>query len=261
MGRKMHEWSASASALLDWLRARVTRDMLLSISGLDYGCDSAEHHAALVDIWATGLLPPTLQYFPREVVSLGRWSGGRDVDHLQRAWCCAILAICPDGTGAEHDLVDIAPGLVDSCLALGSDASSRAGQLLAWRCETALSAFGGDDPSDEEVDEAADPSALLALLLLSVAADLDNRRTAVLTRMLAEHPWCDSAGLARMVADSVVADLWDDLIGRILVPARRADAGLDRLVNSLGYSRPVGSDIGRPEKTLTGLAIVTDGVL
>jgi hypothetical protein len=230
--RRVEGWQPSASALLDWLRPRVTRDMLSSIAELDHGWRASENLAALLDIRTTGLLPRELGRFaggPGEVLSLAR----EHADNLERAWCCTQLCLCPDATGMEHGIANVAPGLVDSCIALGSDAPFLAEQLLAWYCETDP-LNPADAPGDDgDPDDAAEPSALLALLLLRAADDPADPRVAAVTELLLGHPWCPLTVLAECLAREVRGGLWKTLVERILVPTRRAHSAIDRLLDAL----------------------------
>jgi hypothetical protein len=128
---------ASPSALLDWLRARVTPANLARIAAADRGEDADAHRAALERICASGRVPPELGWIPGEVVSLIRWSAGDgEAHHLERALACALLCLAVEG----DDLAATAPRLVESCLALGPDAADGAARLLAWCAETAAPA-------------------------------------------------------------------------------------------------------------------------
>ena len=137
-------------------------------------------------------------------MALRRWSAGDDVDHVERAWCCTLLALDGD------DLDDVAAGLVDSCLALG--VPSLAEQFLAWIWSTS------DWPP---------VSGLFALLLLRAAQDPADPRIDTLVTMIREQPHDDF-----FYTESVVAELWADLANRILppgvMPLRAADADPDR---------------------------------
>jgi len=216
--RRLEGWSASATSLWDWLRPRVGKDRLAVIAGADYGQDAARHLAALADIVETGLVPRQLGWYPGEVVELFRWSTGERVDHLSRAFCCTLLAIVPGDDSFENT----APQLVGSVLALGPEATERAQELLAWRCETS--------------EEGPDAAALLALVLLCTAADPDDPRIARLVEELEGHPWIDPRALGIVLRQSVVPNLWKDLFEDILQPARGRPP-IDALLAGLGHGR------------------------
>ena len=231
-------WQSSASALFEWLRARIIRDHLIRIAEADYGTDFDKHLAALEDIWTTGLLPRQLPWHPAEVLQLRRWQDGERTDHLERAWCCTLLAITPQDEG----LANIVPGLVDSCLVLGRDAPqvpALAGQLLSWICQTDElpdpAQDGGSHPDPDEVD----PYALLGLLLLRGHADPPDTGVDLLARMILELP--DRA--AAILADSLRADrcvrgpLWAELVDTNLGPLRAGRPAVDHLVALLADAR------------------------
>jgi hypothetical protein len=202
--RSLPGWSATPAPLFDFLRARVSTEVLAHISTADYGENEEDNLAALVDIWTTGLVPRQLPWIPHEVLALRRWAGGDDVDHVERAWCCTLLAL--DG----EDLDSVAAGLVDSCLALG--VPSLAEHFLAWIWSTS------DWPP---------VSGLFALLLLRAAQDPADPRIDTLVTMIREQPPDDF-----FYTESVVAELWADLANRILppgvMPLRAADEDPDR---------------------------------
>jgi len=202
--RSLPGWSATPAPLFDFLRARVSTEVLAHISTADYGENEEDNLAALVDIWTTGLIPRQLPWIPHEVLALRRWAGGDDVDHVERAWCCTLLAL--DG----EDLDSVAAGLVDSCLALG--VPSLAEQFLAWIWSTS------DWPP---------VSGLFALLLLRAAQNPADPRIDTLLAMIREQPHDDF-----FYTESVVAELWADLANRVLppglMPLRAADADPDR---------------------------------
>jgi len=219
-------WELSANRLFDWLRDRVSPEILDRIAGADYGDDHDKHLAALLDIWTTGLLPLELGWHPGEVLRLGRWAAGERVDHLERAWCCTILWFLP----GSHEQEDTAPGLIASCLALGGQAPALAEQMFAWHCSSDQA--GEVDP--EEEDEGANPVALVSLLLLRAAADPGDPRVGQLHRMLVDHPWCGPSILIDMIATSITG-LWAGLIDDILVPARAEHPAVDQVLRYLGY--------------------------
>src|SRR5262249_41371336 len=80
------------AGLFDWLRARAGASALAHIAQADYGHGAAKHLAALQDICASGLVPRPLAWQPHEVLALTRWTRGADVDHLERALACTLLA-------------------------------------------------------------------------------------------------------------------------------------------------------------------------
>lgn len=154
-------WMQDAGALLEWLRPRITEPMLLAIAEADGGYDVDEHLAALRGIVGCGRVPVPLEWEPREALELSQWVEGLDVDHVQRAFCGAVLCLAelgpePGGVGA---LVDRLAVLLESCAILGAEVLAHAEGLLVALME-----------SDEcETDERA--FAALGLLLAAVQRD------------------------------------------------------------------------------------------
>ncbi|MEO8878189.1 MAG: hypothetical protein ABI461_21530, partial [Polyangiaceae bacterium] len=125
-------WTSSPSDLFDWLRPRMTAEQLTVIAKSDYGMDEKEHFAALDSICKSGLLPFELGWEPLEVCCLTRWSRGDEVDHFNRALCCVLLSLA----ASDNELISTGPPLIESCLALGEDASLCCERLLVWKYET-----------------------------------------------------------------------------------------------------------------------------
>jgi hypothetical protein len=219
--RRLEGWEGSASGLLDWLRTRVPRDALEAMAQADYGWKAKESLASLADICATGIVPRRPESHVREVLELTRWASGDRVDHLTRAFACALICLWDDIDG----LASTAAILVESCLALGAEASALAAQLFTWRCET-------EDP-EEDHDDGIQPVPLLALVVLAVAADPLDARIAPLVRTVEENPWCSPAVLAGILDDTVRADLWRELFDRVLVPARSRNPAIGVLVDRI----------------------------
>lgn len=226
--RHVDGWPPSASALFDWLRERMTLDILTSISEADYGMGVEENLEALLDIRTTGLVPRQLPWNPGEVLALRRWSRGEDVDHLERAWCCNLLMMYD-----EHDVENTAPALVESCLALGGEAPALAEQFLTWRWTTDHPGYDGP----VEVD-AGDPVSPVALLILCVATEPADPRIGELVRTILEHPEFPPEELGSLLSKgSIMSKQWIDLIQRILIPVRTAQPAVDELVSALGSTR------------------------
>jgi hypothetical protein len=223
--RSLPGWHSTPAPLFDWLRARISPETLDRIAEANYGADIEDNHAALLDIVSTGLVPHRLLWHPREVIALTRWSNGENVDHVERAWCCTLL--CLDG----DDLENVAPGLIESCLALGGTVPEFAEQLLAWVCET-------DETVPAPGGGAAWPTlALYALLLLRAAQAPADPRVARLVSMILDSDPGQPGSLFRW---SQLTDLWNELGERILVPLRPTRPDVDRVLHAVGW--PVAED-------------------
>ena len=225
--RTLPGWETSASDLFDWLRARATPEVLTHIAKADYGMDFDKHLAALRDICETGLVPRTLGWEPHEVLALTRWSTGENVDHLARALSCTLLCLPPDNM---DDLVTNGAILAESCLALGPEASHLAERFFAWRSETEADV---EDPEDDDVGP-EQPVALLLLYLLRTAAVPDDPRLEGLAKMLTDHPTYELLNVAVWMEESLRADLWTDLVDRVLVPMASDHPPTARVLHALG---------------------------
>jgi hypothetical protein len=197
------------------------------VAEYDYGYRADLNVDVLDDIRRTGLVPAWLPFATTEVLGLGRWEEGPGVDHVERAWCCALLCLYT-GLGA-NDLDECAPVLVESCLALGPEPAAAAEALFAWLAEADhhFSEYWWDPR-----DDGPNAVALLALLLLRVAADPHDRRIGDLARLVLTSGRCGPDGPAGLLR-STRAGLWRELVDRVLVPARTGDPDLGGLVDRL----------------------------
>lgn len=191
-------WGTSASALFDWLRSRLPDATLIRIANSDYHMDAPKHLGALRDIVRTGLLPRELGWEPHEVLALSRWATGESVDHLERAFCCIVLCLAPQG-GDELETNGVI--LAESCLALGVEASDRAEQLFAW-CATSS-------------DEPESTIALLLLLLVRASTTPDDPRLEALAATLLRRDDPPVALLAPSVLVSMRGEIWRDLAAAV----------------------------------------------
>ncbi len=222
-------WPISASALFERLNAMISREHLVDIAGTDpFGAH--RHFPLLVGIRVSGRVPQHLDFDPGEALRLSRHGSGPDVDHLVRAWCCALLVI----TAGDHtdDLNDTAPQLVESCLALGGDVPRLAERLLAWRAVTEEPGTVGRPGRDHG---GADPVALLGLVLLRAADDPADPRLGDLARTLADTftvpARLPSGHPPRPVQQ--VRRRWRHLIDTVLAPLAPTGSDLDRLITAL----------------------------
>jgi hypothetical protein len=216
-------WETSAAGLFDWLRARVTAEALRKIAGADYGMDADKHEAALRDMCESGLVPRKLAWEPHEVLALTRWASGEAVNHLERALSCTLLCLAPSDF---DELVTNGPILAESCMALGAEASRQAELFFGWRAETEPDAEAGADPEQ--------PIALLLLFLMRAASAPDDPRLEALAAMLVEHPHHALEEVAEWMTESMRAQLWSDLIERILVPLEATHPPTRRVLRALG---------------------------
>lgn len=223
--REMPGWPASADGLLNLLNSRITRRHLLAVADHD-PVGAATHFPILARIRQSGRVPLRLSFAPGEALRLARWAAGPRTDHLVRAWCCTLLAICPTDEYSGDDLTEVAARLVDSCLTLGGDHPREAERLLAWRAVS-------DDPEQVRWRPSGDrgrpdPVALLALLLLRVATDPADHRLVDLARLVGNDRELPTALLA-----SVSAPVWQDLITRFAGPLLSVRPGLAGLLDTV----------------------------
>jgi hypothetical protein len=207
-----------ATALFDWLRARLSREQLETIAAADYGQGQSKHLAALEHIVATGLVPVRLAWHPGEVVELTRWAT-EDVDHLARAFACVVVCL----GNPDDELANTGAPLVDSCLHLGPEACVRGERFLAW--------MNQQGRSQEGTSEAL--VARFALLMLVAGRDPHDPRIDELLRLLAASSVI--AGLREVLATSVSAERWVALIDRWLQPLHATRPAISPLLGAIGF--------------------------
>jgi hypothetical protein len=235
--RHLPDWTRSASALLDWIRERLTREHLLNIVYTDpFGAHA--HFPILVKIWITGLVTTPVRFDPGEALMFYSRHRDPDVDHVSRTLCCTLLSI---GSDEEEYFGDVAAPLVESCLAIGGDAPALAEQLFAWRAVSEV-------PSTADLGEdhgCPDPVALLALALLRIAADPDDARLPGLLRTVADGftqpdvlPWYLRERVQLATARGH-RGTWQHLVTTVLVPWRSTRPDVSRLLAALGMETPM----------------------
>lgn len=208
-------WEAGRPrALLDHVRALVGPPVLSAIASADYGQDYAKHHQALTEIQARGSFPVPLGWYPREVLELFRWRTGDEVDHVGRAFACAVLALdaaLPDSQQIG-ELSDVLAPLIESAWHLGLDTELE--QHLVWLVEVL-----------ESEDRYVWP--LFGLLLTCAKAAPDDPRLDGLIAMLktaeeaATHFRPEASWLLRTGFGTGHEPLWRGLAEDVLSPSRR----------------------------------------
>ena len=163
----LQAYPPDATGLLSFYRARVDRAMLVEISEADYGYDQEVHLAALERIWSRGEVPAPMQWEPREVLALTRWSEPEDPEwkpgatgprgYRMRGFACTVLlcaAYLPANEGYFDGENQTLAQLLDSVRAAESDGWPVLGRFL-----TALLAL----------DRLGEDRAFVAFALLLVA--------------------------------------------------------------------------------------------
>jgi hypothetical protein len=163
-----------ANALLKKIAPHIDDAILANIAACDYGNDVPQHLATLLAIRDTGQVPAPLNWEPREVLELTRWSEPDAIDrslrwselpnqrgHWGRAFSCAVLLRAygdAESVGALMSSSDTLIQLLESLTALTAPVAGETAAFLAWLVPRLC-----DDPSEQT----------LALVgLLSVAMEL-----------------------------------------------------------------------------------------
>ncbi len=135
--------------LLSVLSKAIDDSMLLEIAKGDYGSDVKLHLKALRDIRNNSVIPAPIEWHPKEVLELIRWSQPNDPNwkpgstgsrgHIMRAFSCvALLMAAPeeenkDSFEGENDTL---AQLIDSIEFLGEPYEKLIVGFLVWRLQT-----------------------------------------------------------------------------------------------------------------------------
>ena len=163
------EWlNPKAHSLLALLSDQITPELLKVISEADYGYASDKHLAALEGIHDFLEIPAPLEWEPKEVLELIRWSrpsipGWKPglpgyEGHLIRAFACAVLVVAAAEEETREYIEEensTVAALVESLGELGVEFQMAGISEIAWRIQ---------NPPREWEDE---PFFLLALLVLT----------------------------------------------------------------------------------------------
>ncbi len=127
---------------------QMTNDMLVEIAKCDYENNYEENLEALKKIRQTYDIESRLQWVPKEVLSLTRWSEPDELrpyyshgqrGHMLRAFCCVTLLVA-GADPANDDYIDgeneTLAQAIESCLYLGAEHCQELGELLTWRYPT-----------------------------------------------------------------------------------------------------------------------------
>lgn len=123
-------------------RSPIVREFLISdavlerIARTDHGRDADVHMNELRTI-RSGVIPDELDWHPREVLQLARWSlpsdsrlGERQEEHLGRLFACSVLLMADSGSGQTDFECSTLAAFVDSLFALKREPLTRAGASL-----------------------------------------------------------------------------------------------------------------------------------
>jgi len=168
----LQAFKPDAYALLRCIAPRIGLDMLRNIAAADYGFDADAHFAALRKIRDGGPVDVPLDWIPKEVLELRRWSEPDAVDrslrqeelsgiegHWVRAFSCAVLLRAYENPedGQSATLIQ----LVESLDKLAPDLSRHAVASLSWLLPRVSREWGERNYVG------------LALLFLAVKAEID----------------------------------------------------------------------------------------
>lgn len=92
----------------EYFRNVVDSEMLKQISESNYGYCSDEHLAALSEILSCGILPKRMEWIPREVLRLSKWSEcmGADTRCLVQVFFCSFVLLAASVEPESSDLAE-----------------------------------------------------------------------------------------------------------------------------------------------------------
>lgn len=220
----------SSEELLRLVLQHVNRSMLREIAEADYGEDVDAHLQALEAIHA-GHVPAPMQWEPKEVLELIRWSEPEDPGwkpgstgkrgHWMRLFACTVLiraAAEPanDGyfTGEDSTIIQ----LIDSAIQLGSDTSLAALKFLCWRMQY------------RKLDDWEQSDFAVAILLLAVSL---GKCSPQLVQFLISEAESDGVVVSELFDQCQKSQKWNDLIRRILISSPAASEDVQRFGRAL----------------------------
>ncbi|WP_218933295.1 hypothetical protein [Rubripirellula lacrimiformis] len=220
----------SSDSLLHLAFRHVDDSMLREIAAADYGEDAGKHLSQLLAI-KNGTIPAPMQWEPKEVLELIRWSEPEDPTwspgstghrgHWMRLLSCAVLLRAEaepanEGrfTGEDSTVIQ----LVDSAIKLGDAATNAALQFLCW-C-TQSSGFGDWDR----------PYFTVAIQILLVWLDKCDPDTAV--QLIAASDY-EHSSHAEMFKYCQKTPAWKKFIEDVLVGSTNAPPEVKRFGENL----------------------------
>jgi len=220
----------TSEELLRLVFKQVDASMLREIAEADYVMDADAHLKALSAI-KTGNVPAPMEWVPKEVLELIRWSEPDDPTwkpesvgdrgHWMRLFSCAVLiraAAEPENDGYFIGEESTIIQLVDSAMKLGLDTSLAALKFLCWRMQF------------RPLDEWDRPYFSVAILLLSVFLDKYDPQTA---HFLIAAANSNEVALSELFGQCLRAQTWNDVTRRILIESNATNKVLQEFGNVL----------------------------
>lgn len=144
---------SSRDSFLRCMATQLSAAELDDIANADYGYLNVENRGCLQKMLRTGVLPEPLEWSPRDVLHLTRWSEFKDGDpvsfHRRRAFACGVLVMAsPQLWRDERDTNDATDSvqLLESLPFLARPIQEAIGCLLSWRLTIAHPDGFCDDP-------------------------------------------------------------------------------------------------------------------
>ncbi len=198
------DWESDPAGLFTWLCSQVNQEVLVSIANADYGSGAERNLTMLQNIVRTELVPQSLTWNPREVLELTRWSQGPDVNHLERAFACAILCV-DDLPRVAYASESNGIVLLESCVMLGDDAMSALLGLMVALVE-------GSAYEDREIPSKR-KYACAAVYGLVLTAGYINPADDRLETLI---PMLELEEVKALLSEGMSFELWQDLTNEIV---------------------------------------------
>lgn len=222
----------SDEPLLSIVFQHVDDAMLKEIAEADYGLGVDEHLQALKEIKA-GAIPAPMQWEPKEVLELIRWSEPDDPKwspgstgergHWMRLFACTVLlraAAEPENDGYFDGDDSTIIQLVDSALKLGEKTSNAALRFLCWRMRC------------RDLLECDRPYYAIAILLVAV---LLAKWTQPMEQELVETAVNDEIPISRLYKHCMKRQTWKSITRDVLSMHREENSHtLDLMKGLLG---------------------------
>jgi hypothetical protein len=225
----LDDLEASDRPLLALIFEHVDDSMLAEIAISDYGDDVAIHLEALHQIRANKI-PIPMQWHPREVLELTRWTEWDSLNpqdgaisqrnHWMRLFACTVLiwaSLEPENYEYRGEYCDFIDGedstiiqFLDSALYFGEDVSIAALKFLSWRMQCQIQRALIDE------DFGYCPCYAFAMLLLCVSLNQCNPE---IVSFLISMAYCNHEyiPIAKEIDECQLSQKWRDTIDRILL--------------------------------------------
>jgi hypothetical protein len=231
--------------LLTLIFQHVDDSKLTEISEADFGDSADIHLEALLQIKA-GNIPIPMPWNPGLVLGLTQWAEPDDptrsdvpmraVGHWMRLFACAVMIRASiqledydyqteDWTYLDEN--ETVVQFLESALTLGHDTSLAALRFLGWRMQYEMERL----PIEEDIRNGT----FYAVAMLLLCVSLDRCDPEMINFLILAAQFDDEyLPIAKMIAESMRAEKWKNLIHRLLLEPTKSPTCLNRELQNFG---------------------------